>query len=92
MTTIPEMVNAIGAVHIIIIYIYIYIYSFRYLTSRLKDALSKKQKSLHFYDYQGKWKCQGPPKTVILDSGATNLFKLIQEKCNTIFVSLQSEP
>ena len=31
----------------------------------------KSSKRLHAYDFQGEWKCQGPPKTSMLDSRAT---------------------
>ena len=29
----------------------------------------------NFHDFQTKWKSQGLPKTIILDSGAAKLFK-----------------
>ena len=35
----------------------------------------RKSKDLHFYDFQGEWKCQGPPETIILQSEATELLE-----------------
>ena len=47
--------------------------SYRYFTSKSKGSFSKKSERLQFYDVQGQLKCQGPPGTMILDSGATQI-------------------
>ena len=49
-------------------------------TSRLKMSLPERQSSPDFYDSQGPWKCQGPPKTIILAFlEPQNYFKSIQK-------------
>ena len=45
-----------------------------------------KPKNLNFYDFRGWWKCQGPPNTTMLDSGAIELLKLNQEKYKIILI------
>ena len=39
-----------------------------------------KPKCFCFYDFQDSWKCQGSLKPIILDFGASKLFKLIQDQ------------
>ena len=43
-------------------------------------SLDEKSNSRHFQDFQGDWKYEGPPKTIIIDSGGTKLLKLNQAK------------
>ena len=44
--------------------------------------------NLYLYELKGYWKCQGPPKTITLGSGATKLLKWNQEKYELIFKQL----
>ena len=55
-------------------------YSYRYFSSGLHVSLPEKSKRRHLYDFQGSWKCRGPPKTIFLDSGSTELLKLNHER------------
>ena len=58
-------------------------YSYRHRTRIFKMSLFKKSQSVEFYDTQDYWKCQGPHKTIIPDSGATK-----QCKTNSLFGNL----
>ena len=55
-------------------------------------ATLQESKRLHVYDFQGQLKCQGPPKTIILESGTTKVFKEIQHQLSDIvcFVRVRS--
>ena len=53
---------------------------------------SRKSNSLHLYDFQGSWKCQGPLKTIIIDSGAANVVKLNHENMESTFGCLFQSP
>ena len=44
-----------------------------------------RQKSLHFYDFEAEWKCQGPVTPIVLDSGATKLIKFNRENAKSLF-------
>ena len=67
----------------------LYMYS-----DRLRFPLSNKFQTLHFIGFQGYWKCQGPPETIIIEPGASILLlKFKQENTKSTFALLsKSEP
>ena len=54
----------------------LHIYTYRYATRIIKCLLPEKTENLHFFDFQGLWKCQGPLNAIMNDSGIAKLLKV----------------